>query len=84
MKRAFFSRCATCQVKVFSILIVGDCGLAGQLSQFCKIVALTPLKLTSDISRKLDRFPPKGYPLKVIALALSEKEDCGWNTSSED
>jgi hypothetical protein len=49
-----------------------------------KIVALTPLKLTSDISRKLERFPPKGYPLKVIALALSEKEDCGWNTSSED
>jgi hypothetical protein len=49
-----------------------------------KIVALTLLKLTSDISRKLDRFPPKGYPLKVIALALSEKEDCGWNTSSED
>jgi hypothetical protein len=49
-----------------------------------KIVALTPLKLTSDIGRKLDRFPPKGYPLKVIALALSEKEDCGWNTSSVD
>jgi hypothetical protein len=49
-----------------------------------KIVALTPLKLTSDISRKLDRFPPNGYPLKAIALALSEKEYCGWNTSSED
>jgi hypothetical protein len=41
------------------------------------------LKRTSDISRKLDRFPPKGYPLKVIALALSEQEDCAWNTSSE-
>ena len=54
-----------------------------EIARLSKIVALA-IEADLGYQPQIGEVSTEGYLLKVIALALSEKEGCGWNTSFED